>query len=544
MKLSAPRFMRWLLVFAVSVVCWGAAAPSGYAQNVLDIQRIDAAEQLFNQGLDAYQQGNYEQAARRFQRVTEYPVNQKTTAALLMAGRALYQMEAYSEAADVLRTLQRRYPESRYRSAAEEILNYIREAQQPASPSMNDPIRLGVALPLGANPDLTQAMFNGIRLAVEERNGLRRELVPVDTTYFTVADTVVSAEDSSTVVQMKDTMRVERTVETVRGAPEGRPVRIVFRDSGNDPNRARTAIDSLINYDRVDAIIGPLFSREVRAAGSVAERNGTVLVAPMATDEGIAQGRQYVFQANPPIRTRGEIMARFAVRGLLNDTLAVIIEQGNPFSAQMAAGFQQELERQGATLAVSEELPNARMWSRLPEYFESDSLFSPDTLRGLDSVYLPFSGRDAAGRIQEALTGLERMVRVYGLRARALGNSEWHNLAIEQEASKFSTIYSNDFYADQSRPEVRDFVRRYRLLTGETPDEIGVSAQRLAYTGYDVASFLLDELGRPADGPLWERLRNQPRYEGLGTRIDFRGGNVNRAMFIHRYRNGAIELIR
>ena len=543
MKLSAPRFMRWLLALAVCVTCWGAVAPQGYAQNTInDIQRIEAAERLFNQGLEAYQQGNYEQAARRFQRVTEYPMNQKTTAALLMAGRALYRMEAYREATTVLRTLQRRYPESRYRSAAEEVLGFVREAQRPAD--MGEPIRLGVALPLGTNSNLTQAMFNGIRLAVEERNGLERQLVPVDTTYFTVADTIAIAEDSSAVIQMKDTMRVERTVETVRGAPQRQPVRMFFRDTGNDPNKARAAIDSLVNYDRVDAIIGPLFSSEARAAGSEAERNGTVLIAPMATDEDIARGRRYVFQANPPIRTRGEIMARFAVRGLLNDTLGVIIERGNPLSARMAEGFRRELERQGATLSFSETLPNARMWSRLPEHFESDSLFTPDTLRGTDSVYLPFTGQNAAGRIQEALTGLERMGLRYGLRARVLGNSEWHNLAVEQEASKFSTVYTNDFYADQRRSEVRDFVRRYRLLTGETPDEIGVSAQRLAYTGYDVASYLLDELERPSGRPLWERLRNSPRYEGLGTRIDFRGGNVNRVMFIHRYRNGAIELIR
>lgn len=542
MKRSILCAVRWLLALAVMATCWDAVAPRAHAQATQEIQRIAAADRLFEQGLNAYQQGNYDQAVRRFLRVTEYPTNQKTTAALLMAGRALYQRGDYQQATSVLRRLQQQYPASRYRNAAEDVLGFIRDAEQPAD--VDAPIRLGVALPLGTNSTLTQAMFNGIRLAVEERNGLERELVPVDTTFFTVADTIAMAEDSSAVIQMKDTMRVERTVETVRGDPEQRPVQMFFRDSGNDPNRARAAIDSLINDDRVDAIIGPLFSREVRAAGSEAERNGTVLMAPMATDGDIARGRRYVFQANPPIRTRGEIMARFAVRGLLNDTLAVITEQGSRFSAQMAEGFERELERQGATLAVSETLPNARMWSRLPEYFDADSLFSPDTLRGVDSVYLPFSGRDAAGRIQEALTGLERLVRVYSLRARALGNSEWHNLAIEQEASKFNTIYTNDFYADQRRPEVRDFVRRYRLLTGETPDEIGVSAQRLAFTGYDVASLLLDELADPSAQPLGERLRNRSRYEGLGTRIDFRGGNVNRAMFIHRYRNGTIELIR
>lgn len=551
MTLSVSRFVRWLFVVSLAVACWGPATEHAHAQGMSDeIQQIEAADSLFSQGLAAYRQGEYDEAARRFRRVIDYPPNQRTTAALLMAGRALYQLEAYDMAADVLRTLRRRYPTSRYRDEAREVLDYIAQARRSAQRPTDAPIRLGIALPLGTDATLSQAMFNGIRLAVEERNGVERRLVPVDTTYFTVADTIGFAEDSSAVVQMKDTMRVERTVETVRGAPARRPVRMFFRDTGNDPARARAAIDSLVTYDRVDAIIGPLFSREARAAGSAAERNRTVLIAPMATDEDIARGRRYVFQANPPIRTRGEIMARFAVRSLLNDTLGVIIEQGNSISRRMAEGFERELERQGATLAFSEVLPNPRMWSRLPEHFESDSLFTPDTLRGTDSVYLPLSGRNAGGRIQDALTGLGRMQLRYGLRARALGNAEWHNLAIEQQASQFKTVYTNDFYADQRRAAVREFVRRYRFLTGETPDEIGVSAQRLAYTGYDVASFLLRqmeqhaEMEQRADRPLWQRLRNTPRYEGVGTRIDFQGGNVNRAMFIHRYRDGLIELIR
>lgn len=548
MQLPVLRVLRMFLAVAVvGVICWGRGAVPVWAQGAVDdIERIDDAETLFNQGLDAFQDGNYEQAHRRFQRVLDYPVNQRSTAALLMAGRALYRMEAYEEATDVLRTLIERYPESRYRSDAQQVLDYIQQGDAPEQPRMDNAIRLGVALPLGTNSTLTQALFNGVRLAVEERNGVERRLVPVDTTYYTVQDTIAQGDDSSSaVVQTRDTMRVERVVDTVRGVPDERPVQMFFRDTGNDPEKARAAVDSLVNFDRVDAIIGPIYSREVRAAGSEAEQSGTVLIAPLATDGDIAHDRRYVFQANPPIRTRGEIMARFAVRSLLADTLGVIYEAGNAIGSQMAEGFRRALEQEEATLVFSEELSNPRMWSRLPEHLESDSLLTPDSLRGTDAIYFPISGRNAAGRIQDALTGLERLHRApYGLRARALGNSEWHNLAIEQQASQFNTIYTNDFYADQSRSEVREFVRRYRLLTGETPDEIGVSAQRLAYTGYDVASFLLNQLEQSSDASLWERLRNSSRYEGLGTRIDFQGGNVNRTMFIHRYRNGASELIR
>jgi hypothetical protein len=50
------------------------------------------------------------------------------------------------------------------------------------------------------------------------------------------------------------------------------------------------------------------------------------------------------------------------------------------------------------------------------------------------------------------------------------------------------------------------------------------------------------EAGRGRPSP--EALRTPPRYNGLGIRIDFEPGtNVNRALFFHRYRDGAIELL-
>lgn len=214
----------------VLVLCWSVGPTSAEAQERDGkIQRNEDAEMLFDEGVTAFQQENYDIAYRRFRRVAEYPLNQKTTAALLMAGKALYQQEEYEEAQSVLQRLVRRFPESRYEDEARRVMDYAREATQEAH-AEPDMIRIGVALPLGSNATLTQAMFNGIRLAVEERNGVQRRLVPVDTTYYTIADTIEAGEDGSApVVQMKDTMRVERTVEIERVAPARRPVQLFFQ---------------------------------------------------------------------------------------------------------------------------------------------------------------------------------------------------------------------------------------------------------------------------------------------------------------------------
>jgi ABC-type branched-subunit amino acid transport system substrate-binding protein len=273
----------------------------------------------------------------------------------------------------------------------------------------------------------------------------------------------------------------------------------------------------------------------------VAERRETLLVAPLATDASVSEGRRYVFQTNPVIALRGELMARFAATSLLTKSASIIYEENNRLSRQMARGFREEAERRQIDIPFVLPLKRARDWSRLPTAIEADTTITDSVLASTEAVYLPMSGRNAAGKIQDALTGLERLSLAPN--ARVLGNAEWHDLSIEKSASAFTATYSNDFYVDTRRQAVQRFIRSYRLLTGNTPDDLSATGRRLAYTGYDVARYLLRSL-RPGPGrPGPEALQTSGRFDGLGTRIDFQGGNVNQAMFFHRYRSNRLELV-
>jgi hypothetical protein len=171
---------------------------------------------------------------------------------------------------------------------------------------------------------------------------------------------------------------------------------------------------------------------------------------------------------------------------------------------------------------------------------EADSTITDTMITRSEAFYLPISGRNAAGKIQDALTGIGRI----DLNGRVLGNAEWHDLPIRRKASQYTVTYTNDFYVQSGRPEVQAFARHYRILTGTAPDNLTPRQQRLAYTGYDVARFLLTTLAPSAIRPRPAALRSAPRYEGLGVRINFEGSTVNKAMFYHRYRDGRLELLR
>jgi len=529
----------------------GGVSPAG-AQERDTIPRNPDAELTFEQGLSAFEQGDYETAYKRFRLVNEYSLNQKTTAALLMGGKALLQMGRYEEAIDLMDTLTDRFPDTSYRGNAKKVVSVARERLEQAK-ARPDTLHLGILLPMNSETvTLSQALFNGVRLAVDEHNGLRRRYVPpsevatsdsfeVHDTADVYGDSLAEAEGRTTLTTSTDTIRTDSL--RVRSEYVRRPdwiAKMHFQETGSTPDSVRSAVDGLVQENDVDVILGPLFSRTARAAGAAAEDARVLLVPPLATAKSVSEGRDYVFQANPTRSLRGRIMARFASEGLLVDSVAVIYERANRISSRMTKSFRAEAQRQDLGVPFVIPVDDSRGWSQLPEVVEADSTLTDSLLASTDTYYLPMAGRNAGGKIQDALTGLGRL----NPNARVLGNAEWHDLPIRTQASTFTVTYTNDFFVETKRPAVQTYVRRYRILTGDTPDELSVRGRRLAYTGYDVARFLLKTLTPSARRPQPSVLRAAPLYEGLGTRIDFREGNVNRAMFFHRYRNERLERIR
>ena len=529
----------------------GSVAAPGHAQERKGIPEISNAELLFDEGVSAFEQGQYETALKRFRLVSEYELNRKTTAALLMSGKTLVQLGRYQDAIDRLNVLLNRYPGTTYRDQAESLLE---QAQRRKGGQAPDTLRIGVTLPMGdAQASLSQALFNGVRLAVDEHNGLRRRYVrprgleaSADT--FEVYDTAevhgdnqAGGEGTTTVATSTDTVRVDslRIVTTQVEQPDW-VAKMYFRRTGTKAKTARTAVDSLVRVDDVDVIIGPIRSSAARPAGTRAEEASALLVAPMATDESVSKGRDYVFQANPTIPDRGRIMARMAKNGLLINRVGVIYERGDGLGARMAEGFRQKARREDLEVPLTIPLEDPRDWSRLPTLIEEDPALTDSLLAAPEAYYLPVSGRGAAGKIQGALTGLQQVASG----KRTLGNAEWHDLPFKKAASAMTATYTNGFYVQTKQRAVQRFVRRYRLLTGTTPDEISTNGRRLAYTGYDVAHFLLSVLSPSSARLAPQTLRTAPTYEGLGMRIGFKGENANQAMFIHRYRNQQIELLR
>ena len=456
------------------VLLWVAGAQVG-AQPAYD---GEASEQ-FRLALIAFESREYDAAYRRFMEVFNLePAHTRTTAALLMAGKALYRMGDHAQVLDVLGLFHRDYPTSRYLPEASQVMAYARLELGKAE-LLSEAVRIGVALPLtGVDPALSRSLFSGIRFAVNDHNTRGRGMV-----------------------------------------------QLIFRDTQNSPARARRAVAELAG-EGAEAIIGPLFSEEVLAAAREAERAGVVMVAPLATDDRITRGRRNVFQANAILEEHGAFMARAAVNELGLRRLGVVAQAGKNVSMARARGFTEAAVRERAELEFNVLLESSSDWLRLPE------LIGREKLRAVDGLYLSVdevSDMDIARVAEGILTRLGRS----SARPHILGASAWHEVEKGPFAQNLKVSYVDVLHINELSSEVRSFIQGYRAANeGAAPD-------RLAYTGYDVTRLLLQYVGLTDE--LASSLRSGARYDGAAIRIKFGEDQRNEALFLfHHSPNGGI----
>lgn len=401
---------RWLILSILFIVVVGGSPL--FAQPA-DADYVAEADSFFQAGVARFETGAFDGARHSFLRAaTEFGYNERTTAAWLMAARSAYALGDAEAMVTDATTLTREYPNSRYAPLAQELLDRLAGGEEIAI----RPFELGIVLPSeGRAAYLGQAMFNGIRMAVDEHN----------------------ASDPQ------------------------RNVRMVFRSSGGAGELASGAMRALVEQG-VSAVVGPLFSEEASAAASVAAEAGLVMMAPLATAASVSANRETVFQVNPTFSERGRAMARFAVSGLSMGRLGTV-GKGGTFSEEMSAAFADEARRLGATVVFQEVISDQDDWGTI------GSNIGRLRLSDVSGVYLPVTGDNASQQAADALRSIEES----GETPRPLGNLEWEGLSGSRErASRLGAVFTQDFFVAPGT--LADFDRRYRELAGVGPDRLAL----------------------------------------------------------------------
>lgn len=131
---------------------------------------------------------------------------------------------------------------------------------------------------------------------------------------------------------------------------------LIVGDTRGNPLECRSVAERLIDGERVDALLGEVLSSSTIAAAQVAELSGTVLLSPVATDEGIGGVGGWVFQTTTSSEVEIAALVRMACGRLGLRRVAFLSSDDLP-SRRVARLFGDEVERLGGELVIAEFYP-------------------------------------------------------------------------------------------------------------------------------------------------------------------------------------------
>ena len=400
------KLIRSMIAASVFV---GLATATLAAQDEVTFNQT--AEDNFLLGTKQYSMSDFKEAYLSFQKVVDQsPRTQRTTAAMIMSAKALYQLHSYRESIRLLKDFLDTYPQSayaedahytlainyyrlnRYADAASELLIVLESGKERKTFLRSQRVFENVAseflsvqeikdLLYFAKTDRAKKLLTLHLAETEFDQGLYADAMAHAREVLAGKEDPLSAQrarsllvrvQSGTSVKLGVILPLMQKMDgasrekklayeildgvkyavdeyNLNNSKQGITVVIDVRDSEKDPLVAAREIQPWLDDKDYIGIFGPIFSYEVSPVAGIANTRKIPLITPTANDNGIAAVGNYIFQANPDFSTRGKAMAQYAVLKLGLRSLAVVAPGFQPSSA-IADSFVQESMRLGAVI--------------------------------------------------------------------------------------------------------------------------------------------------------------------------------------------------
>ena len=508
-------------------------------------QEDSEVEHLFRKAMDQYRNKSYRSAVGEFERILSLPLNERYSSALLMLGKAHYKLRAYDEAIQSAERLLREFPASTYGDDAHYLLGqcYTRQGEYvPAAEQYLTTIEMGSdpRLEERAQFHLTQLISNN--LSSEEIGRLHRRhpdsfplieaAAPVFSQFTLGVIAPLTGDFEDVGHEMVQGIRLALLYSDLTN------VDLIIEDSQGDPIQAVKAAQRLTKDETVVAIIGPARSETTIGAAAVANCEDVVVITPTATETGIADIGQYVFQLNVTPQTQGAAVAEHAIEHLGLSRFAVLTVSDS-YGKDLATSFISKVNELGGTVLSQE-------W-----YYEGATDFSPQLIHIRDAglileqadslawewklfelktsglvdttaeeLFPPVDSIDGffLGAYADDIPLIASQVAFQKINTQLLGGNSWNSEAVLREGGQYveGAVFAADFFEHTLSDHYSQFVNRYRQRYGQTPSKV-------AALSYDAALLLLDIFTRGvrSNSEIRDRLAETRYFPGASGFITF-----------------------
>lgn len=257
------------------------------------------------------------------------------------------------------------------------------------------------------------------------------------------------------------------------GGIGGKKVEMKVYDNGGKPEEARVTVEKLINNDKVVALLGEVASTRSLAAAPVAQQYKVPMITPSSTNPEVTKKGDYIFRVCFIDPFQGEVMAKFAFNTLKMKKAAVLRDSKSDYSMGLADFFIQKFKSLGGEIIADEKYQSGDVdfKAQLTSLKEKTPEF----------IFVP-------GYYTEV--GLiARQAKELGLKQPLLGGDGWDSPKLAEIGGDAinGSYFSNHYTAEDPRPEVQQFVSKYKAKFNTVPDG-------LAAAGYDAAQVLFEAL--------------------------------------------------
>lgn len=296
----------------------------------------------------------------------------------------------------------------------------------------------------------------------------------------------------------------------------------VVTDSKGDATEGVNAATKLINQDKVKAIFGPVISRVAIGVSDIVNTNKIVMITPTGTAPKVTvdngKRKEYIFRSCFIDPFQGQVMAKFGLNTVKAKNASIVYDISNDYSKGLAETFKAAFEQGGGKVVNMES------------YGKDDVDFSAILTKvgsnSPDVLFLP----DYYNKV--SLIG--RQAKEKGVKATLLGVDGWDSAELDTKAME-GGYFSNHYSAEDQRPEVQEWIKKYQAKFGNAPDALGTLS-------YDAANLLVEAIVKAgSDDPtkIRDAMANIKDFKAVTGTLSFdKDGNPIKSAVVLQIKDG------
>jgi len=337
---------------------------------------------------------------------------------------------------------------------------------------------------------------------------------------------------------------IELAIHAFEPDYEGMPFKLVIKDSKSSPREAATAVEDLVDSDRVMAIIGPLLSVTAEAAAKRAQELEVPIIT-LTQREDVAEIGDFVLQNCLTNSQQIKALITYAMDQLRLSRFAILYPR-DFYGMRLAHLFIDEALRNGGEIMGVQSYDNdqmdfGRQIKQLVGLRESEAKKEGGRKRDFepiiefDALFIP-DYADRVGLIAPQLA----YYNVIGITL--LGTSAWNSPELVSEGKKYvdESLFVAGFFMDSQNPRIKQFVEDFRNTFESDPTIL----EAQAYDAADLCVQVLTKQEIYSHRQMRDGLAGVTAFDGVSGLTSFDAeGRPNKIPFILTVKKGKIHQI-